>query len=373
MQKCRSFEECSILKFFRYRNYIGFISNGSTGTHVTLLNKDSKPFCSCGYFFFRKSKCRHLKFLEDNMSLLNLDDITQDKAILKIPSSLENINTLFEDKAYNSDQIFTVYGKSGVGKSYFLLQEAYYFTTLGYNVLYIDTEGGAIGMMKKKLPYFEKRFGKRNGDIFWKIDAKQAKDLAKYFGYDITFKLKKKKGDKKASGKIELSVNSIDELPEIENDIVKYKINIVIIDSISSPTKIFSTSKSQNLPARDDYTSLLYTTLISLQSKYNVIVMISAHASFNPTDPYHQIAEVRGGGTVHYFGKRIVYIDKRQSSKYSDYRRFWLKRGEAKSFNKATVLKIDEDGYHDVIDINEMKELFTQKELAGDLDIHEEE
>ena len=238
------------------------------------------------------------------MPLLNLNEINDKKGIKIIDSSLESLNNLFNEEAYNSDEIFTIYGKSNIGKTYFIFQEAYYFATKGYNVLYIDTEGGGMEMMKNKSDNFKKRFGDiKNGNIFFKIDAKTAEDLARYFGYEVRIKLKQAK-KKDAEGKLEVSLLKIYDTPEIEEDILKHKIDIVIIDSISAPTKIFGSSKNQNLPARDDYSSLIYRTITRLQPKYKVIFIITAHASFNPADPYHKRAEMRGGGTVHYFGKR---------------------------------------------------------------------
>lgn len=195
------------------------------------------------------------------MSAIDLEDILNDKSSSKhFASNLKSANRLVDDDLYNSDEIVAIYGKPNSGKSLFALQDVAKLSAEGYNILYIDTEGSIVPMMKKWMPIFEKRFGKRKGKVLVHklkniqstYDSKgNTKDmgLMEFLGYHVNIDYKSKHKTKKVKGKLEFNVVENIDNPQLEEMIKKHKIDLVILDSMSAPLKIF-TKCQQNYPAR---------------------------------------------------------------------------------------------------------------------------
>lgn len=338
--------------------YLDKITHGSTGTHVTYAWKGGPMYCTCVSYRCRK-KCKHMKKLVKDMCAYNIDDILKDETGKKFESSLEAINDIFEDDAYNSNEISAVYGKPKVGKSLFSIQEACKLSADGKNVLFVDTEGSIIPMLKKWIPVFEEIYGERKGKIL--VESKKSiENLMKYMGHlvALNYKSKSKNAQK---GKLEFSVIQTIE-SEMENILKKEKIDFIILDSLTSPLRSF-TKEQQNYPARSDATAFIMRTLVRFQEDYDVGCLVTVHATYNPANPYETMAEATGGIVLHHYAKRLLYLDKRSAKAFRDYRRFWLVRGEnAPEWSKAGVAKIDENGYHSVNDESEKKEVFTVSE-----------
>lgn len=223
------------------------------------------------------------------MSAIDLEDILSNEGSSKhFSSNLKCANRLVDDDLYNSDEIVAIYGKPNSGKSLFALQDVAKLSAEGYNILYIDTEGSIVPMMRKWMPVFEKRFGKRKGKILVekikqlpsKYDSKGNSTevgLMEYMGYHINIEYKSKHKTKKVKGKLEFNVVENIDNPEMEEVIKKNKIDLVILDSMTAPLKIFTKSQ-QNYPARDDASTFMLRKLLEYQEKYEVGVLLIAHA-----------------------------------------------------------------------------------------------
>ena len=342
--------------------YIDKVFDGKTGIHTASIFKGVGWYCSCPAFYYKK-KCKHLKELLSEVDMLEVNEILDNNADLgkRFPSSLNIVNNLFDDYAYGSNQITALYGKPSIGKTLLSIQEAVYLSTKKFNILFIDTEGSLIPMFRKWIPIFENRFGKRKGKIF--IESKKTiENLMAYIGYEVVLEYKMA-NKKQKKGKLEFKVlRSIDN--ELEAIIKKNKIDFIILDSLTSPLRSF-TKEQQNLPSRSDAIAFILRELIRLQEKYNLGILITHHASFNPADKYQTMADVAGGVVVQYYSKRLIYIDKREAKDYANYRRFWLVRGEnSPKWSKAGVALIDGDGYHDVTDDDTINNVFTLTEQS---------
>lgn len=345
--------------------YIDIVVRGSTGTHVASYSRFSGWNCSCPFGTFRTKSlgkfCKHLKLLSDRM-LYDVDKILagEEKLSLRVNSSLKNVDALFDGPAYNSNEIFLLYGNSQIGKTLLCLQEAYYFARNGLNVLYIDTEGGVEELMRTKFPKFKERFGEKQAKIYLQSRCKSVESLANYFGYDVLVTFKQSKKD--ADGKLQFDVMNHWKPSDLEKDIKENNINVIILDSMTAPLHIFTASKRQNFTARRDCAALLLRTLVYVQEHYDTLVIATNHASSDPTNPYETKARMAGGQVLHYYGKRILYMDKREKKDLRDYRRIWMKRGEDAEWSKVAVVKITDYGYFDVTDEREAKAVLTQTE-----------
>lgn len=349
--------------------YVDKVFHGATGSHVVSQWVGGKWFCSCISYQVRKM-CKHRKGLLKSMVALDIDDIINNKDLSKeFPSSLSVVNELFGERAYSSNVITSLYGKAGTGKSLFAIQEAVYLASLGKNVLFIDTEGSIIPMMKKWVPVFEERFGKRKGKIF--VESKKSLvGLLDYLGHvvvlDYIFSNKPKPGKvskaKKKKGKLEFRVLESTE-NKLDAFIKENKIDFMVLDSLTSVLREF-TKEQQNLPSRSDAIAFIMRELVAVQEKYNTGVMVTNHAVFNAANPYEVHADCTGGIVVKHYSKRMIYIDKRDKVETRNYRRFWLVRNENSSaWSKAGVTLINDDGYNCIKDIEERELNFTSTEL----------
>lgn len=349
--------------------YIDVVLRGKHGVHVASLFR-GEVYCSCPYFFFRRKVCKHIKYLCDKM-LVDVEKILNgtERIGLRVSSSLKNIEDLFGSEAYNSNEILNIYGKHKVGKTLFCLQEAYNFAVNGLNVLYLDTEGGVEEMIRKKFPVFKERFGETKGKIYLNPKLKTIESLSHYLGWTVRVIPGKVSRDGKG-GKMEFDILASHSPSDIERTVKEHNINAIIIDSISNPMRAFTTSRQQNFPARGDCYALIFRTLVTLQENFDVIVITTSHASFNPADQYAKFADSYGGSQLHHMAKRELYFDQRigknnlPAKGYENYRRVWMARGEDACWQKATVLEITDIGYVDVFDESIISSVFTDTEKS---------
>ncbi len=202
------------------------------------------------------------------MEEISLDEIISGKNTKWFKSSLDALNKLFGGEAYNSDEIFAIYGKPKAGKSLLCVQEAYWFMTKGLNVLYIDTEGSSTEFIRKWVPVFEARFGERKGN-FWLTRTSSLGEFMEYLGYKVSVDRKK--------GKMEFRVDEILKNPKIENTIKEKKIDVMFVDSVSAPMRMFTTAQ-QDQPAKADAMAQVFMKLMELMEKYSVGVAMTSHA-----------------------------------------------------------------------------------------------
>lgn len=323
------------------------IIEGSHGTYVA----DDKGFCSCPGGTFRSS-CKHQR--EVGSMPVKFGDVAV--AIKRYPSSIKGLNAAFGGDLYNNDAIVTFYGKYHVGKSLLVFQD---MCSSGGNVLWIDCEGGMKNMIEKWLPVFTSRFGK-SGEMYLET-RKTLTELTDFLGFNtnVVFQSKDKKGEK---GKMEFRIIESQEEGPIDSFIKDAKIDAIVLDSISSPVRQIMTDNQQDNPTKATAQALILGKLLSLQDRYGTIVVVTAHASVNPTDQYAMSIDVkmRGGIVLHHFSKRVIYIDAREMRGLRDYRRLWVVRSEdMPRFSAVVGAKISNVGFEDYEDVNG---LLTQRE-----------
>jgi len=311
------------------------------------------------------------------------------KNLRYIPSSIEGLNEVYGGYVYNSDEIVALYGKPQVGKTLFCLQEA---VASDANVLYIDTEGGFRGMASKWLDVLRARF-KTEGKIYLE-SSKNLMSLMEFFGFKtkvvfqtagddedeedegaevrsrkkpetveekIKMMQKQEKREMREKGKMEFRVLEKYDNAPIDVWIKENKIGFVILDSITAPVRVIMPEERQNLPARATAMAIIMGKLVNLQQNHNVCVLVTSHASFDPTNP-HSVAQMRGGVAVYHFAKRIIYMDARDKKDLRDYRRMWIMRIEDEP--KATTVvgvRIDDVGFHYEKDV---RKLLTEAEVS---------
>jgi RecA/RadA recombinase len=301
---------------------------------------------------------------------VSLKDAVKNLKFLK--SSLKGLNEVYGGSLYNSDEIVALYGKPQVGKTLFALQEA---VASGANVLYIDTEGGFKGMAQKWLDVLVERFKAKN-EVYLET-CKTLDALTEFLGFrtKVIFRVadedeggdeekEKRRGKEPTTveekikelqkqerrearaerGKMEFRVLERFENAPIDVWIQEQKIGFVILDSISAPVRVLMPEERQNLPARASAFALIMGKLVSLQQKHNVCVLLTNHASFDPTDIYRDSTSVAMRG-----------------KEFRQCRRFWIMRIEDDlRAHNVVGAKIDDLGFHDVDDV---KKLLTDSEL----------
>jgi len=326
---------------------------GSTGTHTAdvlwYYGGRTDEYCSCKGFRTRKN-CSHLRWVKGlpgkNLlgDILPIDDFIE-REVKLYKSSLNALNELFDGAPYSNDAITVFYGKPKVGKSLLVLQEAAYLESEGYRVLIIDTEGSLRESARYWLPILRNRFNSKNKGIYV-VKKLTLQVLGDFMGKKVTVVTK---GNERKGGKTEFYVigDTVDLLGEA---IKKYKIDVVIVDSITAPIRTAITATQQNLPAKSDAEAFLMGRLLRYIDVYGVAVIVTAHASFNPANPYETMASIRGGVSILHFAKNVVYIDRREKKEIRDIRRFWLVRhgSNAEEFSKVSVARITDIGYVDV-------------------------
>lgn len=361
----------------------GYVVRGMENDYYT----EAGGLCTC-WAGLRRRMCVHKRMVMWAMPV-SLKDAVKNLKFLK--SSLKGLNDVYGGSLYNSDEIVALYGKPQVGKTLFALQEA---VASGTNVLYIDTEGGFKGMAQKWLDVLVERFKAKN-EIYLET-CKTLDALTEFLGFRtrVVFRVadedgseeeekEKRRGKEPVTveekikelqrqerrearsekGKMEFRVLERFENAPIDVWVQEQKIGFVILDSISAPVRVLMPEERQNLPARASAFALVMGKLVSLQQKHNVCVLVTNHASFDPTDIYRDSTSVamRGGLAVHHFAKRVIYMDERAGKEFRQYRRFWVMRIEDDlRAHNVVGARIDDLGFHEVEDV---KKLLTDSEL----------
>lgn len=300
-----------------------------------------KEICTCPSGVYRKN-CKHMKEVE--RMPISFDNVSE--VVKQYKSSLDDLNEKFGGFLYSNDGCVSLYAKYGTGKTLFQIQESYFLSSLGVRTLLIDTEGGALSMIARWKNVFEKRFNVSSKNIF--IEQKKSlESLMEYLGYKVSvvFKAADKRGEK---GKLEFRVINTIDRPKIEEDIKTYDINMIMVDTVSSPIRQAFTSEQQNFPARASATALIYGKLLRLQDEKDVGLLTTHQAEYNPMDLYGTIesVKIRGGEVPMYYSKRVLFMDARDKKDLVNYRRLWIVRMEDRpKFSEVIPLKITDAGF----------------------------
>ena len=334
--------------------------NGESGSYVS-----DTEICTCPAGSFGQLDCKHRRIVRKLP--IEFGDIK--KQIIKFPSTIDGFNKAFGGSLYSSDEMVAFYGKPKSCKSLLLTQEMFGLASQGYNILYIGTEGGEQEMIARWYDIFSAHYfvgSKKVGKMYLET-KKSLESLMDYFGYKVRVsyvsKKKSKEGeaDDKDKGKMEFRVIEKYDNPAIDDFIEKNHVNMVILDSLTSPIRQAITDEQQNNPAKASATALICGKMLKLQEKYKTGLVVVGHAMFNPADPYETSAMLRGGIVIAHYCKRVLYIDKRDKQNLRDYRRVWIARAEDKpEFAEVMGLKITDAGIEDCA----IEELLTETEKA---------
>jgi predicted ATP-dependent serine protease len=345
---------------------LGSIENLSTQKERALLYDGehgsyivSEKYCSCPAGSFGNVKCKH----KEELKKLPIEFCKIKDQIVKFPSTIDGFNKAFDGSLYSSDEMVAFYAKPKTCKSLLLTQEMFGLASHGYNILYIGTEGGEQEMIARWYDVFSAHYfvGVKNIGKMFLETKKSLESLMEYFGYKVrvSYVSKKKSREGEATdsdkGKMEFRVIEKFDNPEIDTFIEKNKINMVILDSITSPIRQAITDEQQNNPAKSSATGLICGKMLKLQEKFKLGLVVVGHAMFNPADPYETSASMRGGIALSHYCKRVLYVDKRDKTSLRDYRRVWIARAEDKpEFSEVIGLKITDAGIEDVKDLTEL-------------------
>jgi len=271
---------------------------------------------------------------------------------MNVKSYLNSITDIVgEFKPHN---IYSIYGDAMVGKTLYLLGEAFNLASQGMRVIWIDTEGGFNEFYNRWAGVFKQRFGYKDDIMYVWLMAYS--DVMRYFGFDVSVDYNKDKLSVLVHGEVKKGENTI-------YDVVGQKKNyVIIIDSMSSIFRLQFGSNTQNFPARADAMSLLIYALSRFMAKTDGFVITSNHESINPTNPYLAHGEMRGGNVVKYYSKFILYFEKRDKKALSNYRKIWgVRIPDKPDWSIYRWAKITNNGYEDSSDAEVEKVLQDAK------------
>jgi RecA/RadA recombinase len=254
----------------------------------------------------------------------------------------ELLSPLFGE--YIPTNIYAVYGVPNVGKTLLAMTEVAALEAQGARILWIDTEGGLnfednSGIWGAWKPKLEARFGLK--DLNENIEYHRVTDYVELMTW-LNFPVEFEYGDgkptiqpRKANKHLEGTV--------YENFGRKKDKTFIVLDSMSSVFRLQFGSMLQNFPGRGDATAYLIYAINRLMTRVNAPLLTTNHASLNPTNPY-QMATMRGGSTVAYYSKNVLYLEKRKMQALDTFRKCWAVRSPgAKEWGASTWLKIETD------------------------------
>jgi RecA/RadA recombinase len=233
-----------------------------------------------------------------------------------IESYLSGINKLI-GKGYEEQEIYALYGEPNVGKTTFLIGEIASLISKGYRVVWIDTEGGFKGVWEKWFPLYKTKYGLKDSDDdkFLYHKAFTVEEFVKYLGYNISVEYDKNKINVSLGGKVDEKETIYEKFGKLKGKVA------VVVDSFSSPIKLQFTGNVQNFSGRADAESIMLYGLMQYMEKTNAFSIITNHSSKNPTDIFHNNPTMRGGKTIQYYSKHILYWEKPLRKTWADYRK----------------------------------------------------
>jgi len=259
-----------------------------------------------------------------------------------IKSSLDGLNSLVG--GYYAKNRMSIFSKPMVGKTLFLLQEAFWIAkTTGKKVLFIDTEVDKELFINIWADKFEKRFSVKRDRIIIK-ELRDIYLLLDFHGVKIKVNISKRKG--------KLTADKVDEVKIEDSEIFKLigkrRVGTVIYDSVTDPFKKEFGAGTANLPARSSVLGFLYNHIDKLIDKKGVTVITSHHLSKNPTNPSSE-ETMTGGDSIYYSSKIILQLKGFRSVNLKDYRMLILVRyPDRPKFEDVTYLKYGDEGVVDV-------------------------
>ena len=235
------------------------------------------------------------------------------------------------------------FGRASTGKSILLFQEACFIASqLKKNILVIGTEGGEDIFAKLWFPTLQKHFEIPTSISYDILEGKTIETILGWFGKKISLEVSDK-------GKLDVRFLGKTKTVPIIDKIKKDNVGVVVVDSLTNPIRIGFSSGIMNFPARADAECLLLDEFQRL-SESGLIVLVSHHASMNPTNPYTR-PTITGGINIEHNFKIVLYFEMLQSNKATkrNLRKLWLVRYFTKApWNENAYINITNDGIVDI-------------------------
>ena len=252
-------------------------------------------------------------------------------------SRFKVINNLFH--GYTENQVFSVYGMPSVGKSLYLLHEAEKFLEKKMRVIYIDTEGGIEDMI-------DAWSSKLNLEGIHIVQERTIRSLFHYLGEDIDISVSNK-------GKMTLVWKGLVKKSDenvIWKDLRNVKKYVIILDSLTAPITNEIPTATENFPIRSDVIGHAFGLLYYIMDmKSGGYVIMSHHGTLNPTNPYTNIAMLKGGSRVQFMSKKIAYFEKPRKKIYENIRKVHAVRTPyGKDWTMYGFIEYNDDGIKDV-------------------------
>ena len=295
-----------------YDNYgiaRSIIEGDTNEEYCTSIDKELKrSWCSCPYFIFNKSPCKHILYLLEN---IEKDKMVNKKDKLNFVSTGSTILDDLLGGGVPYGIVTSIFGEPMSGKSMFAFQML--LANVKYSdskSLYIDTEGMRPQDFYSILDKFKDRWGLTDKDIKDKCEFistlgdltfTSVQKLFRMFGYVLTYDISK---GGKYTPKFEFCKPTLKEEKWDEY-------SMVAIDSITKPLKDSIGANTQNLPARAQLVERLFGKLYDIATRHNLAIIINSHASIDPITPFgRDFGHMWGGDGLLYNSKyALEFID----------------------------------------------------------------
>ncbi len=244
---------------------------------------------------------------------------------------------------FREKEIYSIYGLPSVGKSLYMIEEAFNLLNNKYRVIWIDTEGGYNGLYETFKSKFESKYPNISPDNFYYKRCLTVEDLSQYLGIGMEIKY----GDKITSSITKISTR--DEGSIYETIGRKHGKFAIILDSFTSPLKLQFGTAVQNFGGRADAGGYIILGLMKLMDQTNAFTIMSNHSSVNPTNPYQQTGNMRGGNVVQYYSKFVIDFERQKKQVLADVRKLIAVRTPiAKNWDMFRWVKLTDNGYIDL-------------------------
>jgi len=259
-------------------------------------------------------------------------------------SSIPELGSMF--MGYIKGVPIAFFGSGEAGKSILMFQEAVCVAAqMSKNILMLGTEGAEDVFVDLWLPTFRKRFNFiGHVDV---VSVETVEDLLKRFGREIEIKISEK-------GKADIIVTGSCK-NDIGERIIKDNIGVVMLDSFTMPFRTEFAGGRMNFAGRADAECLIFGELRRLSRTKNLVVLMSHHATMDPTNPYAKPAITGGKNILHNF-KVALYVERSKSPNIEKMcmRRIYLARFfNRQAWKDKRKITLTDNGFIAVIDDGE--------------------
>ena len=281
---------------------------GSSDEYITCIDLElSRGWCSCPRYVFTNIPCKHILNLYNR---LDKDKMTKKESEAFLDTGSEVINNLLGG-GVPYGIVTATFGEPTAGKSWFSYQCGLAnIAQTGKKTILIETEGLRDYDIKLILYKLMKRYNldKKTVDDNFIImhtlgdtQLQSVQKLMQMFGFMVTYEISK-------GGKYSVKFQPCG--ATIKDPLLK-QTSMIILDSLTKPIKDSVGSETQNLPARAQVVERLFGKLYHNAMIYNLAILVTHHASINPSMPFgRDLGKPYGGNPILYNSKYAMeFID----------------------------------------------------------------